>query len=548
MLTASNDIWRWLQMHALEEQRSPDEIVLDGTNLSQVVVARAARRVGTVARVSAAAADRLRRSCELKRELVAAGEPIYGVTTGVGDSAHRQIAPDNAARMARNMTRFNMIGTGPASEAAVVRATMLIRANCLARGNSAINPAIVDRLLDLLRHDALPVIPARGSVGASGDLVPMSYVVGALIGEAELDYGGSVRPAAEVLDELGIPVTDLEAKDALAMINGTSFSAAHAVLAITEADELVAVTEAATVLAIEALVGNRGHYAPFIHENKPHPGQVAAARNIATALADSGLAVDHSQVLDLNARIEDREYQQLERRIQDRYSLRCAPHVIGVLRDTITWARQWIDVEINSSNDNPLFDVDGETVYSGGNFYGGHVAQAMDALKVAVANVASLLDRQVELLVDEKYSNGLTPNLISEEMAATEPGLHHGFKGMQVACSAVTAEALGACMPVSVFSLSTEAHNQDKVSMSPIAARSARSVIALTQEAAAIHLLAACQALDVRGAGEAGAVTRKLHEFVREVSPPVNADRRLDSDIAAVLDLIRTGRISTAAS
>ncbi|WP_256178297.1 HAL/PAL/TAL family ammonia-lyase [Kitasatospora aureofaciens] len=524
-----------------------ERAVLDGRSLTIAQVVQISRGEGQVG-LSEAAAERLRESRSLKLDLIATQQPIYGVTTGFGDSANNQISPAKAAELQRNMIRYHLNGTGPAATAEVARATLLIRANCLARGNSAVNPAIVDRLLDLLRHDALPVIPERGSVGASGDLVPMCYVAAPLIGEGELLYQGSVRPAADVLAELGLDPIVPEAKDGLALINGTSFSSAYAALAIARAEELAVLAETCTALASEGLNGNRSHFNAFIHEEKPHPGQITSARRVAEILADSGLALEHSQVLGLSDALEDRGYQRLTRTIQDRYSIRCAPHVIGVLRDTIDWARRWIEIEINSSNDNPLFDVAGGTVHSGGNFYGGHVVQAMDALKVAVANVADLLDRQLELLVDEKFNNGLTPNLIApvqaDEWAA---GLHHGFKGMQLACSAITAEALKNTNPVSVFSRSTEAHNQDKVSMSPIAARDARTIVDLVQEVVAIHLLAACQAVEIRGAGQLATRSRAVHDLVRTVAPFVDTDRRMDADIQAVLRLIRSGELVDAA-
>ncbi|MGH3679900.1 MAG: HAL/PAL/TAL family ammonia-lyase [Natronosporangium sp.] len=522
----------------------PGDPVLDGRSLTVAMVVHVAGHPFSRVRLAMDAVDRLHESRSLLRSLLDQGRPIYGVTTGFGDSADRQITATSAAELQRNMIRYHLNGVGPTTPPEVVRATLLIRANCLARGSSAVNPAIVQRLLDLLRHDALPVIPERGSVGASGDLVPMCYIAAALSGEGELALDGVVRPATEVLARLAIPVTDPEAKDGLALINGTSFSAAFAALALAEAAELAVVAEAATALAAEALTGNRGHYAAFIHEAKAHPGQVRSAAVIRRLLADSGLALDHSQVLELNEPLGGQGFQRLRRTIQDRYSLRCAPHVIGVLRDTISWAGQWLETEINSSNDNPLFDVGAGMVHSGGNFYGGHVAQAMDALKVAVASVADLLDRQVGLLVDEKFNNGLTPNLVSADLDRRQAGLHHGFKGMQLAGSAVAAEALAGCLPVSIFSRSTEAHNQDKVSMSPIAARSARAVVGLAQEMAAIHLVTACQAVDLRGADRAGRWTRQVRDLIRGVSPPVAGDRRLDGDVAAVLALIRNRRIS----
>ncbi|MBO3742991.1 aromatic amino acid lyase [Actinoplanes sp. NEAU-H7] len=519
-------------------------IVLDGHGLTAEDVVRVSLRQNTSVELAETAAARMVRSRQLKLELLDTGQPVYGVTTGFGASADRQISVDKAAELQRNMMRFLRNGTGPPATPEICRATLLIRANCLARGNSGVRPLIVERLLDLLRHDVLPMVPERGSVGASGDLVPLGHLAAPLIGEGEILYRGSVRPASEVLAELGLGPIELEAKDSLALVNGTSFSAAFAALAVVRAAELAAFAETATALACEALEGNRGHFAAFLHESKPHPGQVASARRITELLSGSQLALEHGQVVGLSTVLGERGYQRLNRSVQDRYSVRCAPHVIGVLRDTVDWARHWIETEINSSNDNPLFDTDTGTVHSGGNFYGGHLALAMDALKVAVANVADLLDRQLALLVDDKFNNGLTAGLVApfgeDDWAA---GLHHGFKGMQLACSAVTAEALKTSTPAGVFSRSTGAHNQDKVSMSPIAARDACTVVDLTREVTAIHLLAACQAVDLRGTELMGPRTRRVHELVRTLAPFTAIDRPMDGDIKALLGAMRDGSL-----
>lgn len=525
-------------------------LTIDGYRLSIQDIARVARNhEHTPVELSADSCMRLDASRALKQSLIETGQPIYGVTTGFGDSCIRQISPAKTSDLQRNMYRYHMNGTGPLTPDEVVRATLLIRANCLARGNSGVRPAIAQRVLDYLNHDVLPLIPERGSVGASGDLVPLSYIAAAVFGEGRVEHRGVIRPAADALTDLGLEPLEPEAKDSLALLNGTSFSSAFASLAIADAKRICALSELCTALAAEALHGNRGHFSEFLQAHKPHPGQVASARNIASLLSGSRLALDYAQVLQLTGELGSRGYLELARPIQDRYSVRCAPHVIGVLRDTAHWARQWIEVEVNSSNDNPLFDTEAGTVHSGGNFFGGHVTQAMDSLKTAVANVVDLLDRQLELVVDEKFNNGLTPNLITRFPADDwEAGLHHGFKGMQLACSAVTAEALKTSGPAGIFSRSTEAHNQDKVSMSPIAARDARRVIALAEEVIAIHLLALCQAIDLRGPGSMGPGTRIVHELIRTHVPHVTADRSMQADIAAVIDLIRSDRLTAAAA
>jgi histidine ammonia-lyase len=234
--------------------------------------------------------------------------------------------------------------------------------------------------------------------------------------------------------------------------------------------------------------------------------------------------------------------------VQDKYSIRCAPHVNGALRDTLAWVKRWVEVEINSSDDNPLFDAASGRVQSGGNFYGSHITQAMDALKIALANLCDLMDRQLELVVDEKFNAGLTPNLIPFfDEDSPEAGLHHGFKGMQLCCSAMTAEALRLSNPASVFSRSTEAHNQDKVSMGALAACDARTMVELAQNVAAIHLLAVCQALDLRGIEKASPRTRAARTLVRSRVPFLDGDRRMDEDIRKAVDLIRSGELSKVA-
>jgi histidine ammonia-lyase/phenylalanine ammonia-lyase len=239
------------------------------------------------------------------------------------------------------------------------------------------------------------------------------------------------------------------------------------------------------------------------------------------------------------------DFLELERQVQDRYSVRCAPHVTGVLRDVLDWVEQWVSTEINSSDDNPLFNVGGQRVESGGNFYGGHIGQAMDSLKVALANLCDLLDRQLELLVDEKFNAGLTANLIPRFNAGhPEEGLHHGFKGMQLCCSAMTAEAMKLCNPATIHSRSTECHNQDKVSMGTIAARDARTIVEIAQNIGAIHLIACSQALDLRGAEQCSPLTYKALRLLREHVAFLDRDRYMDDDIAATVDLIRSGAVS----
>lgn len=522
-------------------------IELDGHSLSLSTVRRVATQPGRRRVVLAAdASARMVASQESKDRIVESGIPIYGVTTGFGDSSGRQISADKAVALQRNLLRFLRVGTGAIAPDEVIRATMLIRANSAARGHSGIRLAPVRLILALLEQDLLPAIPERGSVGASGDLAPLSYLAAALTGEGTLRRQGSSLDAAEAMHVDGLVPVELGSKEGLALVNGTSFMAAYAALALAEATELAWAAELCTALSTEIRRGSRDQFAAFPHEHKPHPGQVSSAANIHRMLAGSRAAVVDADLVGPGSS-QERRYQELDRRIQDPYSIRCAPHVIGVLRDTVAWAEDWVTTEINSSNDNPLFDADTDAVHYSGNFYGGHIAQAAQALSAAVASTADLLDRQLAVLVDDKFSFGLTPNLVMPTDADdADAGLHHGFKGAQIAASALTAEALHLTMPVSSFSRSTEAHNQDKVSMGTIAARHARTVVGLASQVTAIHLIALCQGADLVGVEQLCGTTRTAHTYVRELSPLLSTDRPLDEEIESVAALLRAGDLRRA--
>ncbi len=519
-------------------------LMVDGHRLTlteTVAVARDARRPNVS--IAGSAGERMNASLAVKRDLLAAGLPIYGVTAGFGDSNTRQIPEDKSAALQENLLRFLNCGTGELAPDDVVRATLLVRANCLARGYSAIRPEVVELLLECLNRDILPIIPERGSVGASGDLVPLSYVARMLLGEGDVRYAGERRTAAAALSAAGLTPVTLEAKEGLALVNGTSFMSAFAVLAAHDAAELAFAAELCTAMASQVLAGNPAHFADFLFQQKPHEGVIASARNVRALL---GVDDDEGNGPGAAEGWTGTGFRQLERPIQDRYSVRCAPHVVGALRDTLVWTEQMLEIEVNSSNDNPLFDPAG-TVMNGGNFYGGHVGQTMDSLKIAVASVGDLLDRQLELVVDEKFNNGLTPNLIPRfETGSWDAGLHHGFKGMQISASSLVAEALRWTNPATSFSRSTEAHNQDKVSMGTIAARDARSVVDLIQEVVAIHLIALCQAADLRGLDHLSPATAAAHTLVRKLSPFLDGDRPLEEDIQRVREAVRSGELRRA--
>ena len=521
---------------------------IDGENLTIRDLVRVARDgVPALLTGDGSCLRALEASRALKERLIEQGHAVYGVTTGFGDSANRQVGAAKTKELQKSLIRMMGCGTGSHAPEDEARATTLIRANCLARGHSAVRPLVIERLLDLVNLGITPAIRERGSVGASGDLVPLSYVAAALQGTRHVLMDGELRPSREALDEVGLEPLELESKEALALLNGTAYMASIAGLAAYDAASLALAADVCTALTVEAIEGLQGSFSPFVHDvAKPHPGQVRSARNIRALLAGTRLA--RSERTDATARrledsadvAEQTGVRVLGRHVQDRYSVRCAPHFIGGLWDTLEWVSAWLEREINSSTDNPLFDTSSGQVHNGGNFAGSHVGLASDALRTAVASVADLCDRQLALIIDEKFSHGLPSNLVFP-LAADHPeaGVRHGFKGLQIACSALVAEALHLCAPVTIHSRSTACHNQDKVSMATIAARRTRDVVRLTEEVLACHLLALCQAAEMRGVERLG-MTRVVFERVREVSAAVTHDRELEGDIAAVAQLIRS--------
>lgn len=461
---------------------------------------------------------RLRASVKLVEAHQQSGNEIYGVTTGVGASVVNQVPGPLRDAMPLNLLRFHGVGTGRMLDEEEAAAVVAARLASLARGHSGVREGLLERLCDLLNRRLLPRIPSEGSVGASGDLTPLSYVASTLVGEREVTFEGDVMDAARALKRAGLAPLVLRPKESLAVMNGTSMMTGLACLALGRAEAVARWAAGITAITSEVTHGNPEHFDDRIFALKPHPGSRAAAGWIRAHLKSGPSGTPA--------------------RLQDRYSVRCAPHVIGVLLDALAFSRDMLTVELNGVNDNPIVDPEAGVILHGGNFYGGHVCFVMDGIKTAVASVADLLDRQLALLCVAETSGGLPDNLVA--VSHDERSIHHGFKAMQITASALAAEAQKLTMPASAFSRSTESHNQDKVSMGTIAARDCLRVLELTEQIAAIVLLADCQAVDLRGIDAVGACTRAVHERVRAAVPTVDADRRQDFDIEAVLQMHRS--------
>ncbi len=447
---------------------------------------------------------------------------IYGVTTGYGDSCSKTVPHEQYDRLPVHLTRFHGCGLGAHFDMQTTRAVLAVRLQSLCLGYSGISYELLQGLANLLSYDILPLIPQEGSVGASGDLTPLSYIAAALIGERDVLYKGEKRPAHEVLNELGLPLVKLRPKEGLAIMNGTAVMTAVACLAYKRAEYLAALACRISSMVVLALKGNSHHFEEKLFAVKNHPGQNLAAQRIRQDLsryAETGIKGE---------------------RIQDPYSLRCAPHIIGIFYDSADLFRQMIENEMNSSNDNPIIDPTTRSIMHGGHFYGGHISFVMDSLKNIIANISDLLDRQLAVLVDEKYNRGLPPNLSGSK----HQSYNHGLKAVQIGVSAWTAEALKNTMPASVFSRSTECHNQDKVSMGTISARDCIRVIELTEQVAAACLLAAGQGLRLRiKNGELKSeVLEPVVDTVNqlgEVVPFIEEDRPLENELREIIALIR---------
>ncbi|MFA7556038.1 MAG: aromatic amino acid ammonia-lyase [Spongiibacteraceae bacterium] len=402
---------------------------------------------------------------------------IYGVTTGYGDSCTVSIPPHLVEELPIQLSRFHGCGLGDILSVEQSRAVLAVRLTSLTQGYSGVTHGLLAQIECFINKNIVPVIPEEGSVGASGDLTPLSYLAATLMGERDVFFNGERLAAAEVLKQQGIAPIKLRPKEGLALMNGTAVMTALACLAFKRAEYLAQLCSRITSLMSIALMGNSNHFDKKLFSVKPHPGQMNIAEWIRS---------------DLNVKDIPRN----SSRLQDRYSIRCAPHIIGVLADSLPWMRGFIENELNSANDNPIIDGDGEHVLHGGHFYGGHIAFVMDSLKNCIANLADLLDRQMALLMDPKFNHGLPANLTGA--SAERIMINHGFKAVQIGTSAWTAEALKLTMPASVFSRSTECHNQDKVSMGTIAARDCLRVLQLTEQVAAAALMASVQGVELR--------------------------------------------------
>jgi histidine ammonia-lyase len=479
---------------------------------------------------STALSDDGRRKMRVARELVdrraseSSGEHTYGINTGFGRFVERSIPFELSEELQLRLLRSHACGVGEPYPDEVVRAAMLLRANALAKGYSGARPEVIELLLECLNRGVLPLVPSRGSVGASGDLAPLAHLALPLVGEGRALVEGEEVSGADALARVGLEPIRLKAKEGLSLVNGTQFMGAIGSLALVRAGRLAKAADIACALSIEALQASRESFLPEIHALRPLPGQVTSAANILQLLEGSAVIEAHRWC----------------DKVQDAYSLRCAPQVHGASRDLLDYAERTITVELNAATDNPLVFAEHGALVSNGNFHGQPLAFALDATAIALAELASISERRVERLVNPSLSDGLPAFLTHDG------GLNSGFMIPQYVAASLVSENKVLCHPASVDSIPTSAGQEDHVSMGNASALKCWTVVANAESTLAIELLAGAQGIEFLAPLEPGVGGRAAHDFVRTISAAVFEDRPLAPDIERVAEAIRTGELVTA--
>ncbi len=476
---------------------------------------------GAEAEIAPSARERMNASRAVIERLIETDAPVYGVNTGFGKMATTRISHDEIRHLQLNLVRSHSCGVGePLSESAT-RAMMALRANAIAKGFSGVRPVVAETLIAMLNRGVHPVIPSQGSVGASGDLAPLAHLAQVAIGEGEAVFQGRRLAGAEAMRAAGVAPLALQAKEGLALLNGTQAMLALLALALREAEIAVDTADVATALSLDALRGSPTAFDARIAQARPHAGQAITARNIERLNRGSEIRESH--------RSPERDA-----RVQDPYSLRCAPQVHGAVRDALARVRATVEIELNSATDNPLVFADSGEVISGGNFHGQPLAMAADQMAVALATLGGISERRIEQMTNPQTS--MLPAFL-----VREAGLNSGFMILQVTAAALASEMKALAAPHSVDSIPTSANQEDYVSMGMGAARRLEPMLGNVRNILAIELLAACQGIDFLAPLRPGSETRKAYDIVRSTSKRVDADRSLAPDIEALSRAVAQG-------
>ncbi len=498
-------------------------IILDGNSLTVQAVARIARDPSVTAEIASDALQGMRASRQLVEDWVEREEKIYGVTTGFGEFANVFINRADIEKLQANLIRSHSVGAGEPMEKEVVRAMMVLRINALVKGFSGIRLQTVQTLLDMLNKNVVPVVPQQGSVGSSGDLVQLSHLMLAAMGEGEVWHEGKIVPSGPELERNGIAPMHLGAKEGLALINGTQMMTSYGCLALDRAILLAKTADVIAALSVEALKGTDRAYDARLHQARPHPGQLAVASNMRNLMAGSEIRESHRQGDD---------------RVQDAYSLRCIPQVHGASRDGIDYVKRVLETEINSATDNPLIFAEEGDYVEGGNFHGQPVALALDFLAIAVSELANISERRTERMVNGALSR--LPRFLTKL-----GGLNSGYMIAQYTAASIVSENKVLAHPASVDSIPTSANQEDHNSMGSIAARKGAQVVRNLESVLAIEYLCAAQGIDFHSPLRSGNALMPVYEALRKVVPHLEEDRVLYHDLNAARELVVNGTVLT---
>lgn len=499
-----------------------NHLIIDGQSLTTDQVALVAFHSGCEIKIeiSNTSKEKMQRSRDYVFSVVKKGEPVYGINTGFGALSSKHIAEKDLATLQVNLIRSHCTGVGRPFSKSVTRAIMLLRANCLASGFSGVEPSIVELLIKFLNNDITPVVPEKGSVGASGDLAPLSHIALALIGEGEVEFKGKIISSLEALSSIGEKPAVLGPKDGLALINGTACMAALGSLAIFEARRIVKLADISTALTLDGVKGTSRAYHPLISSLKPHPGQLLCVENLNKLLEHSLLKESHPDC----------------GKVQDPYSLRCVPQVHGAIRQTLIHAEEVIGREINSVTDNPLIFVEHDLVVSGGNFHGEAIALAMDYLTMGMSEVANICERRIEKMMNPSFSD--LPAFLTKNS-----GLNSGLMIAHVTAAALVSENKVLSHPASVDSVPTSTDKEDHVSMGVTSGRKLLEVIENVKNVLSIELLCNTQALDLQRPLTTSPALEAVYSVIRKDVPTIEDDRIFYKDINRILELINNDKI-----
>ena len=499
-------------------------VLLSGNPLTLDAITAVAQHNAHVA-LDPAARKRMEASRSVVESVLADDTAAYGINTGFGKLSDIRIAPDQLAALQTNLVRSHCAGVGEPLSEAETRAMLLLRANVLAKGHSGVRPLLVETIAQFLNHGVHPVIPARGSVGASGDLAPLAHLALGLIGEGEAFFRGHRLATASALQQAGIQPLRLQAKEGLALLNGTQAMCAVGALALVSANRLTALADLAGAMSLEALRGTPAAFDARIHEARPHPGQLASAAHLVKLLSDSEIRESHRNN---------------DPRVQDAYCLRCMPQVHGAVRGVLAHVADVIAIETGSATDNPLIfvhtDHDGGDILSGGNFHGAPIALALDYAAIALTDLMSISERRIDRLINPDINEGLPPFL------SDTPGLSSGFMIAHVTAAALLNEAKVLAHPASADSVPTSGGKEDHVSMGMTAALKLKQVVANAEYLLGSELMTAAQGLDYRLPLKASTIVEAAKQVVRSIVPRLQQDRVLSGDIEQVSSLIRNGK------